>query len=128
MTQKEFFDRTSVEVNAKEYAAIEEVYMDSDLDKDAFCEAWVKMNASRVAAAKEVAKQKKQEAVLKDKVLSLLYKLESIHWEDYAIQHLSKRQQALVESIGISLLETHTHTEKKVYSLKYDIKKYLGIE
>ena len=53
MTQVEFTNRTQVEVSAKEYAAIEEVYMNSDLDKDAFCKMWVKMNKSRVEAAKE---------------------------------------------------------------------------
>ena len=42
MTQVEFTNRTQVEVSAKEYAAIEEVYMNSDLDKDAFCKMWVK--------------------------------------------------------------------------------------
>ena len=52
MTQVEFTNRTQVEVSAKEYAAIEEVYMNSDLDKDAFCKMWVKMNKSRVEAAR----------------------------------------------------------------------------
>ena len=37
MTQKEFEDRTSVEVPFQEYQAIEKVYMESDLEKDEFC-------------------------------------------------------------------------------------------
>lgn len=58
MTQQEFFDRTMVTVNEQEFLAIHIVYMTSDLDKDAFCKAWCKMNAARVADAKRIAKAK----------------------------------------------------------------------
>ena len=59
MTQKEFTDRTGVQVTATEYNAIEEVYVNCDLEKDEFCKVWAQMNASRVAAAKEAAKQQR---------------------------------------------------------------------
>lgn len=52
MTRNEFIQRTQVEVSEKEYAAIEVVYMASDLDKDEFCKMWRKMNATRVQNAK----------------------------------------------------------------------------
>lgn len=52
MTRQEFLNRTLVNVSEKEYAAIETVYMASDLEKDEFCKMWCKMNASRVKAAK----------------------------------------------------------------------------
>lgn len=52
MTQQEFETRTQVNVSWKEFDAINEVYMNGDLDKDAFCKMWCKMNASRVLAAK----------------------------------------------------------------------------
>ncbi len=52
MTQQEFTQRTQVEVSNKEFDAINEVYMNSDLDKDEFCKMWVKMNKTRVRAAK----------------------------------------------------------------------------
>ena len=51
MTQQEFFNRTGVEVSNKEFEAINEVYMNSDLDKDEFCKMWVKMNKTRVQNA-----------------------------------------------------------------------------
>lgn len=47
MTQIEFTQRVGIEVSAKEFEAINEVYMNSDLDKDAFCRIWVKMNKAR---------------------------------------------------------------------------------
>lgn len=52
MTRNEFIQRTQVDVSEKEYAAIEVVYMASDLDKDEFCKMWRKMNATRVQNAK----------------------------------------------------------------------------
>ena len=52
MTQQEFQDRVKMKVSAKEYAAIEVIYMNCDLEKDEFCKAWVKMNVKRIAADK----------------------------------------------------------------------------
>ena len=52
MTQQEFTQRVNVEVSNKEFEAINEVYMNSDLDKDEFCKMWVKMNNTRVQNAK----------------------------------------------------------------------------
>ena len=37
MTQQEFTQRTGIEVETMQYAAIEQVYMYTELDKDAFC-------------------------------------------------------------------------------------------
>ena len=52
MTQQEFTQRVNVEVSNNEFEAINEVYMNSDLDKDEFCKMWVKMNKTRVQNAK----------------------------------------------------------------------------
>lgn len=37
MTREEFTQRTGMEVDAMQYATIEQVYMYTELDKDAFC-------------------------------------------------------------------------------------------
>lgn len=58
MTQQEFQDRVKMKVSAKEYAAIEVVYMNCDLEKDEFCKAWVKMNVKRIAAYRKAEKEK----------------------------------------------------------------------
>ena len=47
-----------MKVSAKEYAAIEVVYMNCDLEKDEFCKAWVKMNVKRIAAYRKAEKEK----------------------------------------------------------------------
>lgn len=60
MTQKEFQDRVKMQVPAEEYAAIEVVYMNSDLEKDEFCKMWAKMNAKRIAAYRKAEKEKQE--------------------------------------------------------------------
>ena len=126
MTQKEFTDRTGVQVTATEYNAIEEVYVNCDLEKDEFCKVWAQMNASRVAAATEAAKQKRKEEELRDKLYSLYHKLGTMDFEAYAIAVLNDRQKNLIDSVGIELIDEF-YALKKVYSIKYDLGKYLGI-
>lgn len=46
MTQKEFEERTGLKLKAGDYAEIEEMYMNTELDKDKFCELWVNDPAS----------------------------------------------------------------------------------
>lgn len=41
MTQKEFEERTGLKLNADGYKEVEEIYMNTDLDKDQFCELWI---------------------------------------------------------------------------------------
>lgn len=70
MTRNEFIQRAQVEVSEKEYAAIEVVYMASDLDKDEFCKMWRKMNATRAQNAKvermiESRRRAQEDALLK---------------------------------------------------------------
>lgn len=52
MLQHEFESRAGIEVSAQEYAAIEQVYMNSDVEKDEFCKLWAKMNSKRIARIK----------------------------------------------------------------------------
>lgn len=65
MTQQEFETRAKVEVSIKEFDAINEVYMNCDLDKDAFVKAWVRMNKKHIAQLK--AQKAKAEQDRKDK-------------------------------------------------------------
>lgn len=48
MLQNEFFERTGVELSNDEFMQVHSAYMDSMLDKDAFCAQWVKQNAYKV--------------------------------------------------------------------------------
>lgn len=41
MTQVEFEERTGLKLKADDYTEVEEMYMNTDLDKDQFCTLWV---------------------------------------------------------------------------------------
>lgn len=49
-TQKEFEERTELKLTADNYTEVETCYMNTDLDKDAFCKLWMK----NPAALKEI--------------------------------------------------------------------------
>ena len=73
MLYSEFVERTGVNVDAKEYAAIEKVYYHFDGDKDAFCAWWCKGNETRIKAAKERQRKQREEGEKEDRFLSTLY-------------------------------------------------------
>ena len=133
MTQVEFTNRTQVEVSAKEYAAIEEVYMNSDLDKDAFCKMWVKMNKSRVEAAKEARLEAEIEATRKEVAFDLYTRLTYVakNYESLGVEHLSVEEELFVEnSLGISLQEWSSFWScnmfKSTLTLAYELGVYCG--
>lgn len=41
MTQKEFEERTGLKLKAGDYTEVEEIYMNTELDKDQFCKLWI---------------------------------------------------------------------------------------
>ena len=81
MTRNEFIQRAQVEVSEKEYAAIEVVYMASDLDKDEFCKMWRKMNSTRVQNAKMERMIENRRKAQEDALLEMLGRWEGIEGE-----------------------------------------------
>lgn len=53
MTQKEFEEKTGKPVTAEVYANIEKVYMNTNLDKDEFCKAYMKAPQTLVELEKQ---------------------------------------------------------------------------
>lgn len=52
MTQKEFEERTGLNVNACEFESIHEIYMAcGEMDKDTFCKEWKRHGESKLLAA-----------------------------------------------------------------------------
>lgn len=74
MTQQEFENRVKMQVSCDEYKSIEQVYCNSDVDKDEFCRLWVKMNYKRVFAAREEQKRIEGLQALNEKVWDIYYK------------------------------------------------------
>lgn len=53
MTQKEFEERTGLKLTEGGYKEVEQCYMNTDLDKDAFCKLWIE----NPAALKEIERK-----------------------------------------------------------------------
>ncbi len=104
MTQQEFQNRVQMTVSPDEYWAINEVYNNSDLDKDAFCRAWVQMNRNRVKKAREEAKAQQEVMKKREKVWKLFGKHESLSYQltlEHACHFFTKGEIVFLRGIGI---------------------------
>lgn len=138
MRQSEFETRVHMNVTAEEYSHIEEVYMNSDLDKDEFCALWVKMNQTRVNNAKAERKAAEEEQAKQEKLWNIVERHMNDNWEKgckMAEDVLSSTQKKVIESAGISLYDERIDgwtgltikDRKTVSTVIYEIKKYLKV-
>lgn len=138
MRQSEFETRVHMNVTTEEYSHIEEVYMNSDLDKDDFCAIWVKMNQTRVNNAKAERKAAEEEQAKQEKLWNIVEKHMNDNWEKgckMAEDVLSSTQKKVIESAGISLYDERIDgwtgltikDRKTVSTVIYEIKKYLKV-
>ena len=128
MTQQEFTQRVNVEVSNKEFEAINEVYMNSDLDKDEYCKMWVKMNKSRVEVAIENKKKSDKENADRERLWDIRSKLNK-DYAKLAADVLGSRDRAFLERKGFKFEESRYGQTycKTVSSVRYEISCYLGI-
>jgi DNA primase large subunit len=132
MLQKEFEQRVKMNVSIDEFAHINEVYMNSDLEKDDFCKEWVKMNKTRVQRAKEAQKKEQERQNLRDALTKIM---SDIQWLSYdqqlkiAVCYLSDREVRTIQKAGISLETPNGEVNRFKYGWEVarDIKHYLGI-
>ena len=129
MTQQEFTQRVEVSVSSTEYAAIEIVYMNSDLDKDEFCKLWVRMNHKRVRKAKEERIAKEKEEMLKGQLFIIATKPKCNDLAKLADNFYTNKEKKILEKIGLSMQEEIDGIMrfKSVSQLTYELKKYLKI-
>lgn len=129
MTQSEFTQRTKVAVDNEEFFAIHEVYVASDLDKDAFCKMWCKMNKSRVQAAKEKNKAAEFEA----KKRNYLYKFLEQEFDitEPIVTYVSYNDSKKFFEYGFDVTEvdqyTGVHRFKTISRFLNEIRSYLKI-
>lgn len=50
MLQSEFYDRTHVSLSAEEYGEVENIYNRLQMDKDEFCQLWLKNRDNKIIA------------------------------------------------------------------------------
>ena len=134
MTQKEFQDRVKMQVPAEEYAAIEVIYMNSDLEKDAFCKAWSKMNAKRIAVYRKAQKEKQD----KDRFISILFTIKQMlrycgYKEGFNAsfeKHLTLKMRDILERAEIYTMELshldYKYHYKTVGTLIYEIEELIN--
>lgn len=133
--QKEFESRVKMNVSFEEYSHIEQVYMNSDLDKDEFCKLWVKMNHMRVEKAISEAKAIAQKRKMRSGLFDIINRDWSNAYENLVTQKFTKSQMLLVENAGIKLYKekygvlfgTKFMVEKTLMEVLYEIKKYLNV-
>lgn len=144
MLQKEFEERTGVNVSLDEYSAIETVYMASDLDKDEFCHVWCRMNSSRIKAAKKALAEKEAEAKERTRLLNIVEKIDKKRKNlkyDYIIEPLTVdflSESEIVFLLDHNIMMNISYQEAvdygypcprhyKISETSYHIKKYLKI-
>lgn len=135
MTQQEFQTRVQLEVTADEFYHINEVYMNSDLDKDEFCKLWVKMNQTRVNKAKAEAKAAEAEQKVREGLYDIINRNHDNAYNQFADEYFSQAQKRRLAEVGIQMsvervepIWGHTVRDPKLVStVLYEIKKYLKV-
>lgn len=125
MTLQEFVNLTNVNIDYKEFDAINVVYMNSDVDKYEFCKMWCKMNANRVKAAKASKKAEEEENENK-------WELANLYWTlHYDLRYEEKRDKMFEDVVSKASLnrvkKAGIETNDYAISVLYDMAQYLGI-
>lgn len=104
MTHAEFFNRTNVTVSSEEFDAINTVYMASDLDKDAFCKMWCKMNYKRVNDAKVQAIAKAREEARRQTLWGIVNRgYRESEFDMYACEFFNPYEMMICDNCGIEI-------------------------
>jgi hypothetical protein len=126
MTQQEFFNRTGVEVSNNEFLAINEVYNNSDLDKDEFCKMWVKMNKTRVQNAKVERMIKAKDEAYRDALHKFYTKNNDVneYMTPICYVKISTYEVQAMSYAGIKVANEDGHA-KYLSDIRYEIGKFL---
>lgn len=117
-----------MKVSETEYWHINEVYNQSDLDKDEFCKLWVKMNLTRVKKAREIAKAVEADLKVREKLWDIVYRFGGISYTEsckLAADVFNKTQKQLIESVGIKIERSEIYFQT-VSEVIWKVRQYLG--
>lgn len=125
MTRNEFETRTGVQVTDTEFWSINEVYNNSNVDKDEFCRLWKKMNPVRVATANAARTAEEKRMQEMEKAMDIVSRSCSFDFDADGMLTLRKRDINFLESIGIDMYDTYGY--KKLYTIRYEILTKYGL-
>lgn len=119
-----------MEVTESEYTHIQAVYIASDLDKDAFCKAWVSMNHSRVKQYKVREAERRRAANVRRWLFAIIDKYgpaTTYTWkcENTTYGVLTKRERKAVEAAGMEL--ESGICPKTMANMLWEIRKHLNL-
>ena len=128
MLHSEFIQRTGVEVSNYEFDAINEVYMNSDLDKDEFCKVWCKMNASRVNRAKAEKKVAEAKAARNERLQKWFHKYDKSKYffDNYhTLVCYCKLTSTFLKDLAVAGIRIKE--DENFSDLHFEVGQYLGI-
>lgn len=132
MTQQEFESRVKMQVSCEEYQHIENVYLDSDVDKDEFCRLWAKMNHERVFKAREEQKRIAGLQALNERVWNIYekYAYRDASWKMNAepVSVLTARETKIIKQLnleGYKLMLNDCYYNYNMGCLLWEIQDYL---
>lgn len=125
MTRNEFETRTGVQVTDTEFWSINEVYNNSDVDKDEFCRLWCKMNPVRVATARAAKTEEENRIAEMERAMDVVTRSCKFDFDADAMTTLRKRDVVFLENLGIDFYTPYGY--KKMYEVRYEILKRYGM-
>ena len=113
-------------VRGSEFEAINEVYMNSDLDKDEFCKMWVKMNKTRVQNAKVERMIKAKDEAYRDALHKFYTKNNDVNefMTPICYVKISTYEVQAMSYAGIKVANEDGHA-KYLSDIRYEIGKFL---
>ena len=112
MLKQEFEDRTKIKVSDEEYESINEVYNNSDVDKDEFCAAWVRINRKRVNAYILAERERENRMKFMDRLRDMLFAYRYRHsFITPAVEVMSKKDVKFCTDNGMSIFYDNRHRE-----------------
>ena len=124
MLQSEFFERTKVDLTGEEYAEVEFLYMNVEMDKDEFCKWWLKNRTNKLFQQVGTAYRKDVERKNEDvdrlyeenKMLKAqLVEKDRVH-EDILSETLKKKNAEFMSFVR-NLITANEDSARKVYDV-----------
>lgn len=112
MLQSEFYERTGVTLSSEEYAKVERIYDNVKMDKDHFCEEWLKIRSNPlfIETMDAFETMEKENFHLKDENSSLKNRY------DKDVDEARKEGQDKLEALALRLIP-NLDDETRIYDI-----------